>query len=131
MKKRLAIGGLAAAVVFAAVFGAAASLTLTPDGLGSNNASVIACDSNGVTTSYGNTWDATDGRFEVTSVTVKGVADTCDGLTLKVTLANAAQASLGEGSLVIPVSAAVDHTVTPLSANPAATSVENIHAVIG
>jgi hypothetical protein len=131
VKKRLLIGGLAAVVVCAAVFGFAASLGLTPDGLGANNAAVATCDANGVTTSYTNTWDATDGRYEVTSVTVKGVADTCDGLTASVTLANAGQANIGNGSLVIPTSAAVDHTVTPLSASPAASSVENIHVVIG
>lgn len=131
MKKRLLVGCVVATAVFAAVFGAAATMGLTPDGLGANNAGVSACDGNGVTTSYANTWDATDNRYEVTNVTVKGVADTCDGLTLKVTLASAANADIGNGTMTIPTSAAVDHTVTPLSANPAASAVANIHVVIG
>jgi hypothetical protein len=131
MKKRLILSGLAATAIFAAVFGAAASLTLNPDGLGANNAAVATCDGNGVTTSYTNTWDTTDGRYEVTSVTVKGVADTCDGLNLGVTLTNSGGSSVGGGSMTIPSSAAVDHTVTPLSTSPAASSVENVHVVIG
>jgi hypothetical protein len=131
MKKRLLVGCVVATAVFAAVFGAAATMGLTPDGLGANSAGVSACDSNGVTTSYANTWDATDNRYEVTSVTVKGVADTCDGLTMKVTLASVANADIGNGSMTIPTNAAVDHTVTPLSVNPAASAVANVHVVIG
>jgi hypothetical protein len=42
-------------------------------------------------------WDATDERYEVSTVTVGGVADTCDGLTLSVTLADTGGAQIGAG----------------------------------
>jgi hypothetical protein len=128
--KRLLIALVAAAIVFASVFAAAASLTMSADPLGANNASVGVCDSDGVTTSYTNAWDATEGRYEVTSITVKGVSDSCDGKTLKVALTNAAGVDVGSGTITIPTSVAVDHAV-PLSANPAAKDVGNVHVVIG
>jgi hypothetical protein len=127
--KRLLIALVVAAIVFASVFAAAASLTLSTDPLGANNISVGVCDSDGVTTSFTNAWDATDGRYEVTSLTVKGVSDSCDGKTLKVTLTNSVPAEVGSGSITIPTSAAVDHAV-PLSTNPAAKDVANVHVVI-
>lgn len=131
MKRRLLVGAAAATVVFSGVFAAAASLTMSADQLGANNASVGVCDADGVTTSYANAFDATDSRYEVTSVTVKGVADACDGKTLKVTLTNSSGTELGNASLAIPVSAVVDHTLTPLSVNPAAKDVANVHVLIG
>jgi hypothetical protein len=127
--KRLLIALAVAAIVFASVFAAAASLTMSTDPLGANNASVGVCDSDGVTTSYTNAWDATDGRYEVTTLTVKGVSDSCDGKTLKVTLTNSSAADVGNGSITIPTSAAVDHGV-PLSTSPAAKDVANVHVVI-
>jgi hypothetical protein len=127
--KRLLIALVAAAIVFASVFAAAASLTMSADPLGANNASVGVCDSDGVTTSYTNAWDATDGQYEVTSLTVKGVSNSCDGKTLKVTLTNAGGVDVGNGSITIPTDAVVDHSV-PLSTNPAAKDVANVHVVI-
>ena len=127
--KRLLTALAAAAIVFASVFAAAASLTMSTDPLGANNASVGVCDSDGVTTSYTNAWDATDGRYEVTSITVKGVSDSCDGKTLKVTLTNSGGVDVGNGSITIPTSGVVDHGV-PMSTNPAAKDVANVHVVI-
>jgi hypothetical protein len=127
--KRLLIALVVAAIVFASVFAAAATLSVSTDPLGANNVIVGVCDSDGVTTSYTNAWDATDARYEVTSLTVKGVSDSCDGKTLKVTLTNGANADVGSGSITIPTSAAVDHAV-PLSTNPAAKDVANVHVVI-
>lgn len=130
MRKRLIIGLVAAVIVFGGVFAAAASLIMSADQVGANNATIGVCDSDGVTTSYANAWDATDGRYEISTVTVKGVADACDGKTLKVTLTNSAGTDIGSGSLAIPTSAVVDHVVT-ISTPPSAKDSENIHVLIG
>jgi hypothetical protein len=66
----------------------------------------------------------------VTGVTVKGVADTCDGKTLKVTLTNTSGTDIGNGSLTIPTSAAVDHAVT-LSTSPSAKDAANVYVLVG
>ncbi len=130
MKKRLIIGLVAAVIVFGGVFAAAASLIMSADQVGANNATIGVCDSDGVTTSYSNAWDATDGQYEISTVTVKGVADACDGKTLKVTLTNSAGTDIGNGSLAIPTSAVVDHVVT-ISTPPSAKDSANVHVLIG
>jgi hypothetical protein len=129
-KKRFLIGSVAAAVLSSVVVGRAATMGLTQDALGANNAGVTACDGDGVTTSYGITWDAPTASFRITSVTVKGVADLCDGLTLKVALTDGAGADIGSGTLAIPSDAAVNHAVS-VSPSPAAKDVATVHAVIG
>ena len=129
MRKTL-IKALAGVTVFGAVIASAATLGwLTPDKMGAQDAIVAACDTNGVTTSQTSAWDTTDKRYEVTSVTVKGVADTCDGQTLKVTLTDGTGVSLSEGSLAVPASVAVDHAVTFTPAASTA-AIDKIHVNI-
>jgi hypothetical protein len=131
MKKRLLISALVLGTVFATVFGFAATLGVNPGGIGAGSGSVTACDSDGVATTYSDTWDTVDKRYEVTSVTVTGIADTCDGKTLKAALTDSSNVSLGDGSVTIPTGAGTTATVSTLSANPAASSVNNVHVVIG
>jgi hypothetical protein len=132
MKKRFLIGAFVLATVFATVFGLAATLSVSPNGLGAGSSSVGSCDSDGVSTSYANSWDATDKRYEVTSVTVNGIANTCDGKSLKAALTDSSNVLLGDGSVTVPTDgAATTATVSSLSANPAASSVNNVHVVIG
>lgn len=129
MRKTL-IKALAGVTVFGAVIASASTLGgLTPNKMGAQDATVAACDTDGVTTSQTSEWDATDKRYEVTAVTVEGVADTCDGQTLKVTLGDTDGASLAEGTLSVPTSVAVDHEVTFTPAASTA-SVEKIHVNI-
>lgn len=131
MKKRLVIGALVLGTVFTTVFGFAATLGVTGTDLGAGNAAVASCDTDGVTTSYGNDWDTTDKRYEVTSVTINGIADACDGKTLKVALTDSTNVRLGDGSVTVPTGAGTTATVSTLSANPAASAVLNVHVVIG
>ena len=128
--RKLTIKTLAALTAFGAVMAMASTLGgVTPDTLGAEDSPVVACDTNGVATSYPSVWDATDNRYEVASVTVEGVADTCDGLTLKVTLTDSTNGSLSEGTLTIPTSGAVDHTVT-LAQGVSSEAVQNVHVNI-
>lgn len=130
MKSRLLISALVLATVFATVFGLAATLGVSPDTLGAGNNSVGSCDTDGVSSAYANSWDATDKRFEVTSVTVNGIADACDGNTMKVALTDSSNVSLADGTITVPTGAGTSATVSTLSANPAASAVDNIHVVI-
>ncbi len=124
--RKFTIKALAGMTVFGAVFASAATLGgLTPDNLGAHDGSVAACDTTGVTTSYTSAWDATDQRYEVATVTVKGVADACDGQSLKVTVPGSDGASIADGTLTIPTSV-VDHALT-LSAGASTPSIVKVH----
>jgi hypothetical protein len=128
--RKLAIKTLAGLTAFSAVMAMAATLGgLTPDTLGAEDSAVVACDADGVATSYSSSWDATDERYEVSQVTVEGVADACDNLTVKVTLTDSTGASLSEGTLAIPSDATVDHSVT-LAAGVSTEAVTNVHVTI-
>jgi hypothetical protein len=116
--------------IFGTVYAMAASLGgVTSHAVGADNTIVASCDTDGVTTSYTTGWDATDKRYEITAVTVGGVADACDGQTLKVTLADASGASLSEGTLSIPSSAATSFAVT-MSPAASAQLTEAVHVLI-
>jgi hypothetical protein len=132
MKKRLLISALVLGTVFATVFGLAATLGVGTTSLGAGNSAVGSCDTNGVSTAYANTWDAADQRFEVTSVTVNGIDDNCDGKTLKAALTDSSNVKIGEGTVTVPsVAGTFTATVSSLDTNPAASAVNNIHVVIG
>ncbi len=102
---------------------------ITSNEVGADNTVVASCDTDGVTTSYATGWDATDKRYEITSVTVGSVNDACDGDTLSVTLTNAAGDQIGAGSMTIPTSAATSHTVA-LSTAASAKLTEGVHVLI-
>ena len=130
MKRRVFIAILAGLLVFAAVFAMAASLGgITSNDVGADNTAVASCDTNGVTTSYATGWDTTDKRYEITSVTVGGVNDACDGDTLSVSLTDSTGAQIGSGSVAIPTSAATSHTVT-MSTAPSAQLTTGVHVLI-
>jgi hypothetical protein len=86
---------MAATVAFAVAFGAAASLGLTVDTLSADQAAINACDS-AIASSYTTEYSATEGAYIVDQVTLSGIDQDCEGFDFKVTLAGAANASLGE-----------------------------------
>jgi hypothetical protein len=130
VRKRTLIAMLAGLGVFAAVFAQAASLGgITSNKVGADNTTIASCDTDGVSTSYATAWDATDKRYEITSVTVSGVNDACDGQTLNVSFTDSTGAQIGSGSLAIPTSAATAHTVTASTA-PSAKLTEGVHVLI-
>lgn len=75
-------------ITIAGLVGAsAASLGgITNDSLGADADVVAACDTDGVVASFVNTYDATLQIYEVTGVTISGVAAGCDGLDYQLTL---------------------------------------------
>jgi hypothetical protein len=125
MKKKLMIGLIAGSAVFAAVFGAAASLgTITDQGLGANSATVASCDTDGVTTGYTVSYDAATG-YKVDEVTVSNIAVGCIGDKLNVELLTGiTSTSLTE----VPIAGASE-TLT-VTGGPAAADVDGIHVAI-
>ncbi len=132
MSRRTIAGVLGAVMVFGAVFASAASLGgITSGNVGADNAAVASCDTDGVTTNYASSWDATDKRYEVTSVTVGGINNNCDARTLSVSLTDSTGAQIGSGSVTVPTNAlATDATVT-LSTAASAQATQGVHVAIG
>ena len=128
--KRILIAITVGLVVFAGTFAMASSLGgVTSSRVGADNTAVASCDTDGVATAYATGWDATDKRYEVTSVTVSSVNDACDGQTLSVTLTDSTGAQIGSGTLAIPTSVATSHTVA-LGAAASAKLTEGVHVLI-
>jgi len=104
---RLLIATIVGIMVFATVFAVAASLTVTPSSLGAGTGTVSSCDTNGVATSFDTTYSAVAVGYKVTTVHVTGIATPgCDGLTMKVTLIGAGDASLAEQTVTLATPAA-------------------------
>ena len=130
MRKRTILALLVSLVVFGSLYAMAASLGgITSDSVGADSTVVASCDTDGVTAAYVTAWDATDKRYEITTTTVGGVADTCDGRTMSVSLTDTSGAQIGSGSLVIPTSGATSFAVT-MSTPPSAKLTEGIHILI-
>lgn len=93
---------VAALVVGGSVYAAAASLGgITSDSVGADDSAITSCDSDGVTTAYTTAWDATDERYEITTVTVGGIDVACNGLVAYVTLTDAGGAQIADGNATV------------------------------
>jgi hypothetical protein len=132
MKKRITLSIAAGFIVFGGVYAMASSMGVTSVGqVGAGSSSVSACDGDGVSTSYTTTWDTTDKRFEIASVTVSGIANACDDLPIAVSLTDSSDVQLGSGSGTVPSdTGATSHTFALATPGPAATTTK-VHVVIG
>ena len=133
MSRRTIAGVVAGVTVFGAVFASAASLGgITSGQVGADDAAVTSCDTDGVTTSYATSWDAGDDRYEVTSVTVSGIANACDGRTLSVSLLDAVSNGnqIGSGSVTVPSDALATQATVTLSPAASAELTAAVHASI-
>jgi hypothetical protein len=102
MKKRLAIRLVIIATVFATVFGLADTLNLTAGSLGAAESVIAACQSTALTTAFTSSYSATQPGYQVTTVTISGMATTCQSRPFRITLSGAAGASLGEATGTTP-----------------------------
>ena len=88
--KKSSKGRKSAAIALAVVgvaglaLASAATLTINSSSLGAGTSVVAACDSDGITVGYTNTYAATG--YQTTGVVLSGVADKCAGLNYKVQL---------------------------------------------
>jgi hypothetical protein len=100
--------GIAAALLglftFGGVYGLAASLNLTSDGLGAATSVVAACQATTLNATYTSSYSASAPGYTVASVTVTGLASTCYAKAYRITLTGAGNASLGEATGTTPSS---------------------------
>ncbi len=131
MKSRIISSVIAGTLVFGGVFAIAATLGgITSTKVGADNVAVASCDTDGVSTAYTTAWDATDKRYEVSNVTVSNINNACDGQTIKVTLADSAGVSLGEGTATIPSDVLATSVTVATSPNTSAKLTEAVHVLI-
>jgi hypothetical protein len=131
VSRRTIAGIVAGLTVFGAVFASAASLGgITSGNVGADDATVASCDTDGVTTAYATAWDGTDDRYEVTSVTVTGIANACDGKTLSVSLTDASSNQIGSGTVTVPTDALAFQASVTLSPAASAELTTGVHAAI-
>jgi hypothetical protein len=121
--RKLLLALLVAGILGGAVYGAAASFTLTTTNLGADDSVVAACGD--LSISYAVAWDATDNRYEVTSVTVTDPAPvTCDGASISVQLTDggASAGSAGPTAMALGTTGAM-----PVAGSGAAADVDDVH----
>ena len=118
----------AAVTAVCASVAVAASLGVSTTDVGSGNASIVVCDTNGFTETY------TTVRGLVTAVTVSGIADPgCEGGSLKLTLTNASGvsiASAGPGTVPTDGDTLDDSLTLSTSAQPSSSTVAGIRIAI-
>ena len=129
--KRMAVALLIAGIVFATLYGFAASLGVNSNTLGAGTSAVAACQAGTLTASYATSYDSSIPGYKVGIVTVNGLAATCYSKPFKVTLTGpgASNASLGEITGTTPAVGAsfpADFSAVPVSA----ASVTGIHITI-
>ena len=131
MKRMLIALGIAG-VIFAGVYGLAASLNVSSATLGAGNAAVAACQSGTVDVTYTPTYSASaTAGYRATTVTLNDLdltSGACGGKSYKVTLTGASDASLGEQSGALPTSAATTEALTFSGVSAAA--VTGVHVTI-
>jgi hypothetical protein len=128
MKRALVALGVGS-VIFASVYGLAASLNVSSGSLGAGNASVAACQSATLTSSYATAYSSSTPGYNVGVVTVSNLQSTCYGKAFKVTLVNSSNTSLGEITGTLP-STGSSFTADFTSANVSAASVTGVHVLI-
>ncbi len=126
--KRILFVALAGLFTFGGVYGLAASLNLTSDGLGAATQTVAGCQAGTLTATYTSSYSATAPGYTVATVTVTGLTSTCYSKAYRITLTGAANASLGEATGTTPATG----TSFAATFSPAvsATSITGVSVVI-
>jgi hypothetical protein len=100
--KGFLLAGALGIVAVGGVLASAASIgTVSSNSLGSGVSVVASCDTDGVTVAYTNTYNPANGNYEVTAVTIGGIATDCVGKTLGITLADGTKVAKGTGGAVV------------------------------
>ena len=131
MKRRILLTIAVGVAAFSVVGGLAATLGgLSSSTLGADDAVVASCDSDGVSTSFRTRYDDVSDRYEVTDVTVSGLARACSGKSISVELTSGGN-GIAAAAGVVPtlVNDAGSATVT-FSDPPSAEAVDDIHVLI-
>jgi hypothetical protein len=125
---KLVIAAVVASIVFAGVYGFAASLGLTSSGLGAGNAVVSSCGS-GINAAYTTAYSATLPGYSVTQVNLSSIPAGCLNKSYRVQLTGAGNVTVGsEATGSLPASGTT-YSV-PMSGNIDASLVTGISVAI-
>ena len=125
---KLVLAAVVASIVFAGVYGFAASLSLTSSGLGAGNAVVAACGS-GITAAYTSAYSATIPGYSVSQVNLASIPAACLSKSYRIQLTGAAGATVGsEVTGTLPASGTTANIST--SGNVDASLVTGISVVV-
>jgi len=124
--KRILIAAVLGLVVFGAVYGFAASLTVNSNSLAAGSGTVAACNAT-ATVSYNTTYSAAIPGYKVTTAPVTSAA-TCAAMAYKVTLTGTGGTSLGEVSGTLDASGNASPDFSASNVNAA--SVTGVSVVI-
>jgi hypothetical protein len=91
---KMIIAAVAAFLVFAGVYGFAASLGLTSNGLGAGSAVVAACGT-GINAAYSTTYASSIPGYSVSQVNLSAIPGTCLGKAYKIQLTGASGVAVG------------------------------------
>ena len=113
---KIVLAAVIASIVFAGVYGFAASLGLTSSGLGAGNAVVSSCGT-GINAAYSTTYTASIPGYSVSQVNLTGIPAACLGKQYKIQLTGASGVAVGsEMSGALPASgttASINTSGTP------------------
>ena len=127
-KKGFLLAGALGILAVGGVLASAASIGgVTSTSLGSGVSVVASCDTNGVDLAYNNTYNTTNGKYEVSSVTISGIAAPCVGKQLDITLADGVSltaAVVGTGGAAV-TGPSQTFAITGVSAGPIPSNVDS------
>lgn len=128
---KLVLAVVASSVVFASVYGFAASLGLSSGGLSAGNAVVASCGT-GMTFAYTTSYYATQPGYAVNGISISGIPSGCLGKSLSVTFSDSTNAALGsQVTATLPASGTTATvSITPSSNDIDASKVANVSAVV-
>jgi hypothetical protein len=125
---KIVIAAVVASIVFAGVYGFAASLGITSSGLGAGNAVVAACGT-GTTVSYTTAYASGIPGYSVTQVNLASIPAACLSKSYRIQLTGAAGAAVGaEMTGTLPASGTTATIAT--SGNVDASAVTGVSVVI-
>jgi hypothetical protein len=125
---KLVLAAVIASIVFAGVYGFAASLGLSSSGLGAGNAVVAACGT-GIQAAYTTAYSATLPGYSVSQVNLSSIPAACLSKSYRIQLTGAAGAAVGaEMTGTLPASGTTANIST--SGNVDASLVTGISVVI-
>ncbi len=124
---KMVVASVAAFIVFAGVYGFAASLGLSSSGLGAGSAVVASCGS-GIQAAYTTAYAASLPGYAVSQVNLSSIPAACQSKAYKIQLTGAGGATVGaEMSGMLPASATANIAT---SGNPDASLVTGVSVVV-
>jgi hypothetical protein len=125
---KLVLAAVVASIVFAGVYGFAASLGLTSSGLGAGNAVVAACGT-GMNAAYTTAYSSSLPGYSVSQVNLTSIPAACLSKSYRIQLTGAAGATVGaETTGTLPASGTTANIST--SGNVDASAVTGISVVV-